>query len=86
MTDFGKVLRARRRQRMMTLRQLSERTKLSVSLLSEIERGVAQPSMASLKKISHAMGFGLFDFSEEPADLRGRYATARTSVRPGEPS
>lgn len=65
MTDFGKMLRARRRQRNMTLRQLSERTKLSVSLLSEIERGVAQPSMASLKKISHAMGFGLFDFSEE---------------------
>lgn len=65
MPDFGKALRAKRRQRMMTLRQLSERTKLSVSLLSEIERGVAQPSMASLKKISHAMGFGLFDFAEE---------------------
>jgi len=61
LTDFGKLLRARRRQRMMTLRQLSERTGLSVSLLSEIERGVAQPSMASLKKISHAMGFSLFD-------------------------
>ena len=61
---------------MMTLRELSERTKLSVSLLSEIERGVAQPSMASLKKISHAMGFGLFDFAEENHRPEG---TARDS-------
>ena len=65
MSNFGKKLRAKRRQRMMTLKQLSERTKLSVSLLSEIERGLAQPSMASLKKISQAMGFSSFDFGDE---------------------
>ena len=65
MGDFGKTLRAKRRQRGMTLKQLSERTRLSVSLLSEIERGLAQPSMSSLKKISQAMGFSYFDFGDE---------------------
>ncbi len=49
---------------MMTLKQLGEKTKLSVSLLSEVERGLAQPSMSSLKKISQAMGFSLFNFGE----------------------
>lgn len=49
----------------MTLKQLAKRTKLSVSLLSEIERGLAQPSMSSLKKISQAMGFSLFNFGED---------------------
>ena len=65
MNNFGKKLRTKRRQRMMTLKQLSERTMLSVSLLSEIERGLAQPSMSSLKKISQAMGFSSFDFGDE---------------------
>lgn len=65
MDDFGKTLRAKRRQRMMTLKQLSEKTHISVSMLSEIERGLAQPSMSSLKKISQAMGFSFFDFGGE---------------------
>jgi len=36
MTDFGMKLRAKRREQMMTLKQLAEKTKLAVSLLSEI--------------------------------------------------
>jgi transcriptional regulator with XRE-family HTH domain len=67
MTDFGQRLRAKRRLRNMTLKQLSEKTKLSVSMLSEIERGVAQPSMSSLKRISQVMGFSFFDFEDEDA-------------------
>jgi transcriptional regulator with XRE-family HTH domain len=67
MTDFGQKLRTKRRNRNMTLKQLSEKTKLSVSMLSEIERGVAQPSMASLKRISQVMGFSFFDFEDDDA-------------------
>lgn len=65
LNDFGKILRTKRRQRNMTLKQLAERTGLSVSLLSEVERGLAQPSMSSLKKISQAMGFSFFDFGDQ---------------------
>jgi transcriptional regulator with XRE-family HTH domain len=65
MTGFGAKLRAKRREQMMTLRQLAEKTNLSVSLLSEIERGLAQPSMASLNKIAHAMDISLFGFRNE---------------------
>ncbi len=79
MGDFGKTLRVKRRQRMMTLKQLSERTKLSVSLLSEIERGLAQPSMSSLKKISQAMGFSSFDFGDEE---NGRIDAVQAQTQP----
>jgi transcriptional regulator with XRE-family HTH domain len=53
---------------MMTLKQLSEKTELSISLLSEIERGLAQPSMSSLKKIARAMGTSMFKFFEEETE------------------
>jgi len=79
MGDFGKTLRVKRRQRMMTLKQLSERTTLSVSLLSEIERGLAQPSMSSLKKISQAMGFSSFDFGDEE---NGRIDALQAQTQP----
>lgn len=80
MSNFGKKLRAKRRQRMMTLKQLSERTNLSVSLLSEIERGLVQPSMSSLKKISRVMGFSSFDFGDEE---NGSTEAPRTQANPG---
>jgi transcriptional regulator with XRE-family HTH domain len=66
--DFGTKLRAKRRGQMMTLKQLSEKTGLSISLLSEIERGLAQPSMSSLKRIAQAMGGSMFNFFEEQTD------------------
>jgi transcriptional regulator with XRE-family HTH domain len=76
----------------MTLKQLSERTKLSVSLLSEIERGLAQPSMSSLKKISQAMGFSSFDFGNEEnsridavqAQTQPKYVNEMKVVRVGQ--
>jgi transcriptional regulator with XRE-family HTH domain len=63
----------------MTLKQLAEMTRLSVGLLSEVERGLAQPSMSSLKKIAQALGFSLFDFGDErkKTDVR----PSRSSVR-----
>jgi transcriptional regulator with XRE-family HTH domain len=73
-TDFGTQLRVRRRSQMMTLKQLSEKTQLSISLLSEIERGLAQPSMSSLRKIVQAMGLSMFNLVEEQADPNGHQA------------
>ena len=71
MSDFGTELRARRRSRKMTLKQLAEKTGLSISLLSEIERGLAQPSMSSLKRISQAMDLSVFTFVKEQTDSNG---------------
>jgi transcriptional regulator with XRE-family HTH domain len=67
--DLGPKLKARRRARGMTLKQLAAKTGLSVGLLSEVERDLAQPSMSSLKKIAQAMEFSLFDFGDEQSQI-----------------
>ncbi len=52
-------MRQERLRRNMTLEQLSQRTGLSKSFLSQIERGLAQPSITSLKKIAFQLGISV---------------------------
>jgi transcriptional regulator with XRE-family HTH domain len=76
---LGKKLRQKRREQLITLKQLAEKTKLSVGFLSEIERGLAQPSISSLKKIAQTLGISLFNFREEQsnADQNGAQLSLR---------
>jgi len=73
MDNLGTKIREFRRSRSMTLKQLAEAAKLSVSFLSEIERGLAQPSMASLKRIRKVLGISLLNLqdAENLAELPG---------------
>ena len=64
MDDLGKKIRLLRRQRALTLQELAKQTGLSISFLSEIERGLSQPSMASLKKIRKALGISLLNLQD----------------------
>jgi len=53
---IGETIRAMRKDRGLTLKQLSKRTGLSVSLLSQIERAESSASISSLFKIASAFG------------------------------
>jgi len=70
MEDLGKRIRFHRLKQALTLQQLSTKTKLSVSFLSEIERGLAEPSMASLRKIRRALDISLLTFREETENAK----------------
>ena len=48
--DLGQRIREERQARQWTLEQFSEKTGLSKSFLSQIERGNTEPSITSLKK------------------------------------
>jgi transcriptional regulator with XRE-family HTH domain len=63
MTNFGEKIRIERRSKSLSLKQLSQKTGLSISFLSEVERGISQPSIASLKKIAQALGVSLLGLS-----------------------
>jgi transcriptional regulator with XRE-family HTH domain len=64
------------------LKQLSEKTGLSISLLSEIERDLAQPSMSSLKRIVRAMDLNMFNLAEEQTESTGHQdRSARQPMR-----
>ena len=52
---IGKNIREMRKARGLTLKQMSRRTKLSVSLLSQIERAESSASVSSLFKVATAL-------------------------------
>jgi DNA-binding NtrC family response regulator len=53
---IGESIRALRKEKELTLKQMSRRTELSVSLLSQIERAESSASLSSLYKIAAALG------------------------------
>jgi DNA-binding NtrC family response regulator len=52
---IGDTIRTLRKEKELTLKQMSRRTGLSISLLSQIERAESSPSISSLYKISVAL-------------------------------
>lgn len=55
MEALGGFIRKQRKQANLSLRQLAEKTRLSNPYLSQIERGLHQPSMRVIKLIADAL-------------------------------
>jgi transcriptional regulator with XRE-family HTH domain len=53
---LGALLRAQRLARGLSLRELSARTNVSNAYLSELERGLHEPSLSVLRAIASALG------------------------------
>ena len=58
---IGDTIRSMRKERELTLKQMSRRTGLSISLLSQIERAESSPSISSLYKIAVALDSKIHD-------------------------
>ena len=70
--ELGTKIRTERHKRRLTLEALAERTGLSKSLISQVERGHTQPSITTLKKIAAALSVSvvkLFNSSENGTSL-----------------
>jgi len=66
MDEIHIKIKALRQERNLTLKDMSEVTGLSLSFLSQIERGASSLSITSLKKISDALGVHInYFFLEE---------------------
>ena len=70
--DVGERLRAIRRLRRCTLRTVSERSGLSESFLSQVERGRSSASIGSLRRIAEALGVTVADLFEPSGPPRPR--------------
>jgi DNA-binding NtrC family response regulator len=62
---IGRNIRELRKERGLTLKQMSRRTKLSVSLLSQIERAESSASVSSLFKVATALDVRLVELFGE---------------------
>lgn len=80
---LGSHLRALRRARGMTLKQLAAAADLSHPFLSQLERGRARPSMVSLERIARALGTSRVEVLAA-AEPRADSALAPTVVRADE--
>lgn len=59
---IGEGIRRERLRRGLTLAQLATRVNLTVSALSQIERGASDPSISSLRRIGQAFDVPMFQF------------------------
>jgi len=83
--SIGDQLRALREKRKLTLFAAAERTGLSSSYLSSIERGLSNPSVATLQKLSvfyQTNVLSFFNDSREPRKLVRRESRKQISNEP----
>ncbi len=62
---IGSRLNKRRTELQLTLRDLAAMTDLTPSFLSQLERGLTNPSLKSLQRLSDALGVPMLYFMEE---------------------
>jgi transcriptional regulator with XRE-family HTH domain len=67
----GSMIRRLRKSQNLTLAALADQVGLSLSFLSQVERGLINPSINSLRRIAVALGTPLSHFFEEPASEDG---------------
>lgn len=64
--EIGKKIAAYRRKHSLTIRELTEETGLSSALLSQLERGIGNPTLYALQALASTLGIPLSRLVEEP--------------------
>ncbi len=79
--DLGKKIRKERQDRQLTLEKFSQMTGLSKSFLSQVERGITEPSITSLKKIAKQFGFSVVNLFQNGDTLNANWEYRNAPVR-----
>lgn len=83
--DVGLTIKRLRDERHLTLKELAARSGLTQSFLSQVERSLTSPSVASLRKVAQAFGVplaALFQGPTTPEDRVVRRGERRQLVHP----
>ncbi len=81
---FGTYLRTQRHLAHLSLRQLADLTNVSNPYLSQIERGLHQPSIAIVKALAEALDLSVSDLLAHAADIDAdevQTTTTPTAIR-----
>ena len=74
--DIGRKLRSLRQQKNLTQEQLADRCELSKGFISQVERNLASPSIATLTDMLECLGSDLKAFFSDPMDERVTFSPA----------
>lgn len=64
---LGERIRNKRMDKKLTLKELADRTELTQGFLSQVERGLTDPSITSLRRLAHALDVPIFYFLMDEA-------------------
>ncbi len=83
---LGGFIRAQRKLASLSLRQLSEMTDVSNAYLSQIERGLHEPSIRVLRSVAAALGISAETLLEhagllDEEDGAGRHSSTEDAIR-----
>jgi transcriptional regulator with XRE-family HTH domain len=78
---LGALLRAQRLAANLSLRELSERTNVSNAYLSQLERGLHEPSLTVLRALASALGVPLASLLDRAGLLERVDAEAEPAMR-----
>lgn len=65
---LGAQIKARRQELGLSLRDLAGTTGLSATFLSNLERGIANPTLDSLRRVSNALNTPILNMANNPLD------------------
>jgi transcriptional regulator with XRE-family HTH domain len=82
--QLGRAIRQRRSAAGLTLATVSERAGISVSMLSQVERGLLDPSLDTLRNLAEALGTAPFRLLAEESAVTGlvRSGAGRVALSP----
>jgi transcriptional regulator with XRE-family HTH domain len=78
--NTGEIIRELRKRKGMTIANLASRAGLSTSLISQIERGETDPSIASLKRIADALEVSTATLLSDTEDVSSTVRPAGTRM------
>ena len=79
--NIGESLRRLRLQRNLTQEEMADRCELSKGFISQVERELASPSIATLKDMLECLGSNLKEFFSESGDEKTVYAQSDMFVK-----
>ncbi len=82
--DIGEKLRTLRLQRNLTQEEMADRCELSKGFISQVERNLASPSIATLTDMLEALGSSLTEFFSERGDEKTVFSQGDMFVKEDE--
>jgi Predicted transcriptional regulators len=80
--NIGMRIQYYRKKAKLSIKELAERTHLTSSMLSQIERGIANPSINTLRSLSTALNVAVFQFFlEENSSTESPIVTPKTRIK-----
>jgi len=81
--SLGKTLRARRKELRLTMQFVADQAGLSVGFISQVERGLTAPSLASLASLAGVLQTSISEFLEQPSSKMTTHKSSRESYSVG---